>query len=61
MRAKIRTSIEVPVEVWDRLRRLAAIKAEQEGGRPSMGRIVADLVERDERRPRLVKGGSDAA
>jgi hypothetical protein len=61
MRARVRTSIEVPVEIWDRLRRLAALKAEQEGGRPNMGRVVTELVKRDERRPRLVKRGGDAA
>lgn len=61
MERKIRTSIVVPERIWLMLRGLAEARAIEEGGKPNGSQVVADLVERESRRPRPVKGSDDAA
>ena len=61
MNTRIRTSVVVPKRVWLMLRQLAEDRAVEEGGKPNASAIVAELVERESRRPRPVKGGTDVA
>jgi hypothetical protein len=44
---KVRTSIEVPVALWVKLRRLADERAAEEGGRPSVSGLVTEVLERE--------------
>jgi hypothetical protein len=40
----MRTSLTIRPEVWRALRRLAELKAEQQGGRPNASAIIEKLV-----------------
>jgi hypothetical protein len=52
----IRTSVTVPEHVWRLLRALAEHRALAKGGKPNASAIVSELIERESRRPRVVKG-----
>jgi hypothetical protein len=42
----ITTAIHIPMEIWQLLRAAAFHKAQQRGGRVSVSKLIAELVER---------------
>jgi hypothetical protein len=43
------TAIHIPKETWSLLRRVAFRRAEAEGGRASVSKVLTDLVEQNRR------------